>query len=606
MIDGRFRFDNFVVGSANRLAVSAVRAVAESPGSIYNPLFIYSASGLGKTHLLGALGFAARSLHPELHVEYFAVEDFVDQLHSAIASGQGESFRRRWQSFGVLLLDDVQFLTGRTETQSELLRVFNALQGSSRQIVLTSDRPPNEITDVDQRLVTRLSGGLIVDIGAPDYETRVAILRHLCAERSLRFGNGVLEEVASAPTRNVRELQGALNRLVAQQAIAEIPLAPHEARNAMRDPQEEQGPANDEYESFLTDMAVAIADSVEEWRLRLGERIARWSGEGFATDRLQRLLEQVDAPDLEAEEARFAAICDRLRAIEAEAIRLDAKFAGMAVFRDPEKLVDAEDLLVRALALCDPPPAPRPELTLETMVAAPANQVALRAAVEVLAAPGQRYNPLVIVGPNHSGKSHLVHAIGNALAAKETGTWTVGCVDADQFTDELIAAIQGDTVDRWRARYRACDALVVDNVHRLAGKERTQEELFHLFNTLHERGRQIVLASAVAPSQLTDIAPRLRSRFDGGLVAHIGRIPEAERIARHTPVPPGDEAAAPTIDVPFLTPVDGIERLGAPHGAVVLDLARSTPGVADTFFLDPEKVVTDWPDVDGRVIEEPR
>src|SRR5678816_1614260 len=167
MIDGRFRFDNLVVGNANRLAVSAVRAVAESPGSVYNPLFIYSASGLGKTHLLGALGFAARSLHPELHVEYFAVDDFVDQLHSAIASGQGDSFRRRWQSFGVLLLDDVQFLTGRTETQSELLR-------------------------------------------------------QLCAKHNPLSGNCILEEVASALTRNVRELQSELNRLVAQQAIADI------------------------------------------------------------------------------------------------------------------------------------------------------------------------------------------------------------------------------------------------------------------------------------------------------------------------------------------------------------------------------------------------
>ena len=212
----------------------------------------------------------------------------------------------------------------------------------------------------------------------------------------------------------------------------------------------------------------------------------------------------------------------------------------------------------------------------------------------------------MIVGPIHSGKSHIVHAIGNALAARERGTWTVACIDADQFTDELIAAIQGDTVDRWRARYRACDALVVDNVHRLAGKERTQEELFHLFNALFERGRQIVLASAVAPSQLTDIAPRLRSRFDGGLVAHIGRVTEAERIARHTPVPPGDEAASPTIDVPFPTPAEGIERLVVPQGGVALNLVRTTPGIADTFFLDPEKVVTDWPDVDGRVIEEPR
>ena len=187
MLDGRFRFDNYVVGAANRLAASAARAVAESPGSVYNPLFIYSSSGLGKTHLLCALGHAARQLHPELVVEYLTLDDVVEQLHLAIASGRADEFKRRYQRVDLLLLDDVQFLTGRAETQSEMLRVFNALQGSGRQIVMTCDRPPSEIADVDERLLTRLSGGLIVDVGMPDYETRVAILRHKCDERQAHF-----------------------------------------------------------------------------------------------------------------------------------------------------------------------------------------------------------------------------------------------------------------------------------------------------------------------------------------------------------------------------------------------------------------------------------
>ena len=217
--DGRFRFENFVVGSANRLAVAAARAVAEAPGSAYNPLFIYSASGLGKTHLAGAMGHLARQLQPTLNVEYVTLDEFVEQLHAAISIGQTSSFTQRYQHVAMLIIDDVQFLTGRRETQSEMLRLFNALQGSGRQIVMTSDRPPSEIKDVDERLVTRLAGGLIVDIGPPDYETRVAILRNKCEEREVELLPRVIEELAQIEFTNVRELQGALNRVIAQQQL---------------------------------------------------------------------------------------------------------------------------------------------------------------------------------------------------------------------------------------------------------------------------------------------------------------------------------------------------------------------------------------------------
>lgn len=596
MIDGRFRFDNYVVGSANRLAVSAARAVAESPGTVYNPLFIYSGSGLGKTHLMGALGFAIRSMHPELQVELLSLEDFVDQLHAAIAAGQADAFKRRWQGAGALLLDDVQFLTGRAETQSEVLRVLNALQAAGRQIVMTSDRPPQDIADVDQRLLTRLAGGLIVDIGAPDFETRVAILRHKCAERNLYFAAGVLEEIASAPSSNVRELQGALNRVVAQQSIADRPLTPVDV-GAIGAAATRAVPV-DEFESFVSDLAVAVAESVEEWRVHLGERIARWSGDGFRTDMLERALELTEAPDVDALNARFASACDRLRVIEGEATRLDPKFTGLAVFRDPERLTDAEDLLLRAYAVCEPPPGPNPAFVLERLVSAPANHLAMRAAAGVIASPGADYNPLVITGSAESGKTHLLHAIGNALASHDKGTWTIACTDIETYTQGLIAALQSDTVDRWRARYRACDALLIDDLHLLAGKERAQEELFHLFNAMHDAHKQVVFASAIVPSQLTDLAPRLRSRLDGGLVVALGRVTEAERVARHTPVPPGDEAAAPTIDfLPSLPERDAVMT------AIPVPERMAPPAEVDAYFLDPEKIVTDWPDVDGRIIE---
>ena len=164
-LDSAVRFDNYVVGAANRLAVAAARAVAESPGASTTRSSSTAARGSGKTHLIGAIGNHARQLQPELNVEYVTLEDFVEQLHAAIAAGEMERFKQRYGRVDMLLLDDVQFLTGRRETQSEMLRLFNALQARGRQIVMTSDRPPAEIADVDERLITRLTGGLIVDIG---------------------------------------------------------------------------------------------------------------------------------------------------------------------------------------------------------------------------------------------------------------------------------------------------------------------------------------------------------------------------------------------------------------------------------------------------------
>src|SRR5919112_3537975 len=204
-VDSRSRFDNYVVGSANRLAVAAARAVAESPGGVYNPLFVYGGSGLGKTHLIGAIGNESVARAPGLTVEYLSLEDFIEQIHAAVAVGEMEQFKKRYSRVDVLLLDDMQFLTGRRETQSELLRLLNALQGSGRQIVMTSDRPPSEISDVDERLISRLSGGLIVDVGVPDFETRMAILNAKCEERGVRFRGGVIEEVGRIEFNNVRE-----------------------------------------------------------------------------------------------------------------------------------------------------------------------------------------------------------------------------------------------------------------------------------------------------------------------------------------------------------------------------------------------------------------
>ena len=225
-----YRFDTFVVGTANRLAVTASKAVAESPGTVYNPLFIYARPGLGKTHLLMGIGHAARVINPRLSVEYLTLDEFVEAFHAAIAAGQGAAYRQRFVDVDLLLVDDVQFLTHRREMQAELLRLTDALQAANRQIVLTSDRPPAEIEALDDRLIRRFAGGLVIDVSAPDYETRAAILRRKAEERRATFADGVLDAVAALEIDNVRELLGALNRLIAFQSVSDAPLTPAQAR----------------------------------------------------------------------------------------------------------------------------------------------------------------------------------------------------------------------------------------------------------------------------------------------------------------------------------------------------------------------------------------
>ena len=637
LLDGRFRFDNYVVGASNRLAAAAGRAVAESPGASYNPLFIYSPSGLGKTHLIGAIGFAAKQLQPELVVEYVPLDDFVDRLHIAISSGHAEEFKRLYQRVDLLLIDDVQFLTGRRETQSEMLRIFNALQGSGRQIVMASDRPPSEIADVDERLVTRLAGGLVVDIAMPEYETRVAILRNKCVERELTFANGVLEELARLPCGSVRELQGALNRLAAHESLGEHAVTPQNVRSIVaggRVTPELGRPAaaaGDEFAGFLSDIAVAVAAHVEGWRVRLGERVAHWNKAGYHTTMLERAMSLSEEVDVEALDAAFATGVARLEQLEAQAVLLDPRLAGLDVFRDPERVAEAEARVEQAIAAHDPPPAPWPAYTLETLIAGKSNQLALRAAASAIRAPGAQYNPLFVHGGSGVGKTHLVHAIGNALRRTNMSSGPVACVSGSQFVDELIAALQDGTVDRWRARYRAAGALIVDDVHALAGKERSQEELFHLFNAMHSAGKQVVLASDRPPSEIGELEARLRSRFDGGLVVAIQPPDRTLREALYARMlvdkapgaEPGVAALLAALPVSGAAEVESVvdrvvHMARASGGHVTLSLVRrelnaggaatptSVPAVADKSFLDAEKIVMEWPDLDGRVIEELR
>ncbi len=646
-VDARHRFENYITGSANRLAVAAARAVAEQPGLTYNPLFIYSSSGLGKTHLMGAIGNLVQQREPKLGVEYVTLDDFVEQLHAAIGTNESDRFKQRYGRVDVLLLDDMQFLTGRRETQTELLRLLNALQGTGRQVVMTSDRPPSDIPDVDERLITRLSGGLIVDIGAPDYETRIAILRARCDERGVRFQTGVIEELASLEFNNIRELNGALNKLIATQTLggdlihaeqvkgmfAHVGARKHSGGQTAA-PRTSGSPPrpNLDFQSFVSDIATAVAEHVDPWKIKVAEAVAYWSGEGYRTAGLERLLQNAGPKtDFESALRDYFTTVEKLRELEGRANAIDASLGANEVFRDPEKLAEADALVTRALAGSTPPPGPSAAFSRAGFEIGPSNQLAVRAADAVIEEPGKRYNPLFIHGPSGVGKTHLINAIGNEMINLSGGAAVVACVSAQQFMDELIAAMQEGSVDRWRTRYRQADALVIDDVQFVAGKERTQEELFHVFNTLYSEGKQLVFASDRQPRLLDGLEERLRSRFEGGLVVEVQAPDRALRLKlyahylRDAETPERDSLLAYLADRPITSvrEVIGIvNRLIAAADIAGLPLflnvarveleqpvtATNAPEVraGDNFFLDDEKLVWHLPDLAARLIEDPR
>jgi chromosomal replication initiation ATPase DnaA len=577
-LDPRFRFDTFVVGSASRLAVAAAHAVSESPGAVYNPLFIYSNSGLGKTHLMGAIAHAARDRHDGLLAAYVPLDEFVEELHAAIAANTTDRLKARFQQVDLLLLDDVQLLTGRPETQTEVLRLLNAMQSAGKQIVMASDRPPSEISDVDDRLLSRLSGGLTVDIGVPDVETRIAILRAKAEDRGVRFLPGVLEALARLEFANVREMQGALNKVVAHQALGEGLVEPDRVPGILGlAPLPAPAPTvmGLGFDGFLSDMAVAVAEHVDAWRTRVAEAAGEWRAQGYRTAQLDAMLTAGDPPaNWEALLRGFGALVERLRELEAHAVALDPGVEGDVRFHDPEMLQAAERLVEQLEAAASPPPGPLPDFHRANLQASPANAVAVNAADAVIAEPGARYNPLYLHGRPGAGKTHLAHAIGNALVGTTGSGLRVACVNGESFADELIDALRDGTVGRWRARYRSVDALVVDDLQRLEGKERTLEELFHLFNALAGEGKQLVFTADRPPRDLAWLDDRIRSRLEGGLVVEVAR-PD-----------PAEPAAAPARTA----------RLSMPVAAVG----------ADSFFLDGEKVVWEWPEIGARLIEEAR
>ncbi len=235
-LNEKYDFSNFVVASCNRFAHAAAKAVAESPGKTYNPLYLYGGVGLGKTHLIQAAGHAIKATNPNLQVAYLSLERFMNELINAIRYGYDKTrvFRERYRSIDVLLIDDVQFIAGKERTQEEFFHTFNALYDGQKQIVLTSDCPPRDIPEMEERLHSRFEWGLIADIEPPDLETKVAILRRKAELQRIDLPDDVALFLASNSKHNIRELEGSLIRVMAMASLRGVQLSRTLAQDAMR------------------------------------------------------------------------------------------------------------------------------------------------------------------------------------------------------------------------------------------------------------------------------------------------------------------------------------------------------------------------------------
>lgn len=627
--DPRMTFDSFVVGPANRLASAAARRVAEHPGRSYNPLFLYSASGLGKSHILTAIAHHALRQDPDREVVLQPLEVFLGELTDALERGQGTELEARYATLDILLLDDVQFLAGQKQAQEMLLRTLDGITSRGGQVALASDRPPSEMEDLDARLLSRFSGGLIVDLGPPDLETRVAIVRRKARDRGAELAPGVAEVLARSAFRNVRELQGALNRVLVLQELEGRAVTVEELPEAVGGlPQ------------------VPPEESMEpEWRQRLQEAVAEAEAEGFVTQPLSRMLDAADEPEgWERALEGYLADLERSREISRELEELGNPWpeAAATLLRDPGRLDESEALLAsaRERARSFPEIPPGPDLAdLEEHVPA----LAQRAADRLLTAERPDYNPLYVHSTDPDRARVFLEAAGRTHRSRVPEA-RVALISVEAFSNEFVDAIANGVAGAWRERWWTVEVLLLHGLERLTGTERAQEEFFHLFEALRRRDARILLASERLPSDLEKLDDRLRSRFEGGLVVELGDEPlpdalvteelaETPAVADVGPAPdsavepilaagavddeiwsegPGsDETEAGTVDdtddlaaLKELAGVGRARRRTDRRGGRAGDSLDDEDGDEGPWTPSRERVVWDWPAVDDRVVED--
>ncbi len=618
--DPKQTFETFVVGPANRLACAAARRAADSPGTSYNPLFLYSNSGLGKSHILAAVANHAKKTNSQVRVLYQTLEGYLNELTEALVAGERDRMRDRYRDLDILLLDDVQFLAGQAEAQEMLLGALDALTASGSQIVLASDRPPSDINGLDARLVSRFSGGLTVDIGPPEFETRVAIITRKVAERGQELADGVAEALARVPFKNVRELGGALNRILAVQDLEGRTLGPGDIPDLVG---LEVTEGTDPFGSFLNEVSGAVeAEVVHQeapWRAELRSASEIADREGFSSRALRKLLESKSEPaGWQGRLDTFRNALGRLREIDRELDRIDNPWpdASVGLLKDPDRLDEAEAFLgsVRERQRPFPAIADGPDLEGLSGSFAP---LAVRAAVQLVGPEKPEYNPLFLWNAEPEMALALLAGAGRSYR-QLSADGRMAVTSVADFAKDFIRALSEGVAGAWRERWWTVDLLLVYGAEALSDTERAQDEFFHLFEALKRRGARVLLTADRPPSRIENIDERLRSRFEGGLVVEVeGRaMPDgagkvefvseqgvddgdaddwgglADKVSTGPQTDELDEAS----EGPVIPPLDQIDMEGGRGGLFIADqenaagsAEQSAPDAAPTPTPTPQK-----------------
>ncbi len=536
-------FASFVADPATQAALSAVRSLADGPRMPYL-LLVVGQRGAGKTHLLRAVRDRFATAVPPRSAELVALGRLTDLVHTRGLTDAGAALRDRLLRADLVLFDDLDAAERQVPVQAFLHDVIESRLGAGLPTVATTGKALGAMPNLDARLARRFKEATPLELGRPSAATIATILSRKIADGGGSVHPALPAALAGVELRSVKEYLGALQRILAVQQATPTPIAPDDAlallgltpqTPPLAPPADSTAPASPpavgggEFDAFLTEVVANVSQQFDRWRGRIREAIAHWQTQGIRTRRLEQALLSDTGGDPEPLVAAFGHDAGELQRLVAEARIIAPDLAGAEVLRDPDQVAGARQLVVEARARRAPLSAPLPDLTLARVGVGPSNRVALETLAGVLAEPGARSNPLVLVGPSGVGKTHLLHALGNALVARGIGP--VACLSAHSLLGELANLKSAEEVAQWRARYQWVAALLIDDVHLLAYEPRCQAELLHVYEALFDGTRPLAFTCARPLSELSGFDPRLLTRLEGGTVVDVGPPDREVRLA---------------------------------------------------------------------------